>query len=549
VALVKTVEMRVLAKAGDAQAKLDALAAEADKLESDGIKMRFRVDSENARAQLDEIRAQADRLGLKDVTIKVRVDGKGRAIADLAAVKAEADTLSGGGGGPNRLQGILGGLFGLGGGANSAAGAAGPLGGVSPGMLAGIAAAIPAIGALAVELLGVASGFAAAGAGAGAFALLALPAIDKVKKALSDTPKQLAKLWPTLSPDEQGAVRGIRSLEAEFRKLSTAFQPTAFKVFNDGLRVANNLLPHLAQFATPFANALDGLLKKLGQFTASKGFSDWLKQFSTLVGPAVTAIGEGIGKVANALGKLLTTVSGKDVAHSLNILFDGVAGTINVTASAIHRFMQNFDGMKAAATTAVRAVSSAFRTMAAAVSGAVSMVIHDWLSMVHGIEAGVSAAISAVSKLPGRIRGLFAGAAGWLVQAGRNIIAGLIHGIESMIGAVASAIGGVVSKIRSFLPFSPAKEGPLSGQGSPDVAGAKIAQMLARGMDSGLGGVARSAGRLAGAAMITPAAAGGGVHYEIHLHGVMDKQGAAREIHQLMRDYKRGNGGAALGLG
>jgi len=572
VALVKTVEMRVLAKAGDAQAKLDALAAEADKLQSDGIKMRFRVDDGRAKAQLDEIRAQADRLGLKDVSIKVRVDGKGRAVADLAAIKAEADSLSGGGGGIlSRIGGLLGGAGG------------GIPGALGPVPLPALAAAVPVIGALATELVGVAAGFAAAGAGAGAFALLAAPAVKHVETAYqalnaAQQKYQQALLKEQLSPSkanqsaltaaalnlkiaqeqlarlpasEQAAVRGIQGLASEFGKMSRAFEPQAFKVFADGLKVIGNLLPHITPFATTFAQGLDKLLQQAAKFTASKGFSDWLKQFHSLEGPAIQSIGDGIGKVANAFGKLLTTVSGKDVAHSLNILFDGVAGTINVTASAIHRFMQNFDGMKAAATTAVRAVSSAFRTMAAAVAGAVSMVIRDWLAMVHGIEAGVSAAISAASKLPGRIRALFAGAGGWLVQAGQNIIMGLIHGIESMVGKVASAIGHIASVIRSFLPFSPAKEGPLSGSGSPDIAGLKVATMFAAGINSGVRGVALAAGRLAGAASVTPAMAGyghGGV--VINFNGVVgDKYGTAQVIHQVMRDYKRQRGGGALGLG
>jgi hypothetical protein len=120
-----------------------------------------------------------------------------------------------------------------------------------------------------------------------------------------------------------------------------------------------------------------------------------------------------------------------------------------------------------------------------------------------------------------------------------------------MIGAVAGAIGGIVSKIRSFLPFSPAKEGPLSGMGSPDVAGAKIAWMLASGMDSGAGLVSRSAGRLAGAASIGAGMSGGygGGDVHVHINGVVsDPNGVARQVVQVLREYKRHGGGSALGI-
>src|SRR5690349_11709215 len=118
--LVKTVEMRVLADAGDAQAKLDDLDAKAKDLDGNDIKMRFRVDDAEGKAQLDAIRARADELGFKDINIKVKVDGAGRTIAELAAVRHEEEQLRGGG-----IMNRIGNLFGGAGG--GIPGAAGPL--------------------------------------------------------------------------------------------------------------------------------------------------------------------------------------------------------------------------------------------------------------------------------------------------------------------------------------------------------------------------------------------------------------------------------------
>ena len=200
--------------------------------------------------------------------------------------------------------------------ASSAASAAsrhGGLGGLlsNPYSLAAIAAAVQ--GAL-VEVTGLVSGFAAAGAGAGAFALLAKPAVTSVTNAYTGlntamTAYQAAQAKEAMSPSkanaaavqnaltnlklaqqaigkmpqgEQKAVNGLERLSTSFHKISTAFQPQVFKVFNDGLTIANNLLPIVAPLATTFANALDGLLKKVGKFTESKGFKDWLTQFEKL---------------------------------------------------------------------------------------------------------------------------------------------------------------------------------------------------------------------------------------------------------------------------
>lgn len=84
-----------------------------------------------------------------------------------------------------------------------------------------------------------------------------------------------------------------------------------------------------------------------------------------------------------------------------------------------------------------------------------------------------------------------------LFEAGKEIIKGLIRGIGSMVGAVGRAIGDIAGKIRDALPFSPAKEGPLSGSGSPDRAGAKIGEMLAGGLTSTTPELKRAAARAA----------------------------------------------------
>ncbi len=59
---------------------------------------------------------------------------------------------------------------------------------------------------------------------------------------------------------------------------------------------------------------------------------------------------------------------------------------------------------------------------------------------------------------------------------------GLIDGIASMIGRLAGMAANMAQTIRNYLPFSPAKEGPLSGLGNPEQSGKKIAQMVGDGI-------------------------------------------------------------------
>ena len=114
--------------------------------------------------------------------------------------------------------------------------------------------------------------------------------------------------------------------------------------------------------------------------------------------------------------------------------------------------------------------------------------------------------------LPGRIMGALAALPGMLFSAGAHIMEMLANGIRSAIGVVGDAVHDAVSVVHDFLPFSPAKKGPLSGSGSPDQAGKRIAQMLGQGMISGLPAVSAAASRMAGSAGIGghPMAGAGG---------------------------------------
>lgn len=109
-------------------------------------------------------------------------------------------------------------------------------------------------------------------------------------------------------------------------------------------------------------------------------------------------------------------------------------------------------------------------------------------------------------NLPNRILTALGNLGALLFNAGKNIIQGLIDGVNNMVGRVTSAVSSVVQRIRDFLPFSPAKVGPLSGSGSPELAGRRIGAMLADGMLAQTGQIAAAADVLAGAAAVDAAA-------------------------------------------
>ena len=118
-----------------------------------------------------------------------------------------------------------------------------------------------------------------------------------------------------------------------------------------------------------------------------------------------------------------------------------------------------------------------------------------------GVTNGANAMLAFVRGLPGRILRGLGNLGNLLFNAGKNILRGLVRGIKSVAMAPVNAVKDVVGKVRNFLPFSPAKEGPLSGKGSPEIAGATLVQMIADGMQSEVGDLARMAERAAAAAL------------------------------------------------
>lgn len=85
-----------------------------------------------------------------------------------------------------------------------------------------------------------------------------------------------------------------------------------------------------------------------------------------------------------------------------------------------------------------------FNSLRTVVSGAFSRV-------VSAVKSGITRAYNTVKNFFGKFK-----------DAGKNIVTSIADGIKGAIGKVTGAISNVVGKVRDFLPFSPAKIGPLT---------------------------------------------------------------------------------------
>lgn len=91
------------------------------------------------------------------------------------------------------------------------------------------------------------------------------------------------------------------------------------------------------------------------------------------------------------------------------------------------------------------------------------------------------------SGLWGDVKKIFFSMVGWLMglgprfmQAGKNIVKSIWQGIKNMAHLPIDAIHGITKKMRAFLPFSPAKEGPLK-----DIHRVKLVETIAMSLKPG----------------------------------------------------------------
>src|SRR5690606_12024609 len=108
--------------------------------------------------------------------------------------------------------------------------------------------------------------------------------------------------------------------------------------------------------------------------------------------------------------------------------------------------------------------------------------------MINKAKEAVADTVSKIGELPGKIKEK----ATDFFNAGKNIVTSIADGINSAIGKVTDAIGNVTKKIRDFLPFSPAKEGPLR-----DIMNVKIAESIAEAIKKGRNSAVEEMERLA----------------------------------------------------
>lgn len=259
---------------------------------------------------------------------------------------------------------------------------------------------------------------------------------------------------------ELGIVMDEESLKAA-EDFEDAWDDASRSIMGVVHSVGAELLPILVDQVIPaFQEHIVPAIRDLGE-----RIGDIIKWFADL-DPFWQKIIIGAIGVAAALGPVLVVV-GKviSIVGTLITVFGALTGPIGLVIAAVVAVVaifwylwNNWDEVKDLVGGAIDALVGFFSELPGRVMAFLTDTwknMQAWGSnMVDSARSSanqvVSTVVSFLSKLPGR-----------LLQIGRNMITSFAKGIRDRIGNVTGAIGEVASTIRGWLPFSPAKEGPL----------------------------------------------------------------------------------------
>jgi TP901 family phage tail tape measure protein len=274
------------------------------------------------------------------------------------------------------------------------------------------------------------------------------------------------------------------------------------KMFSNFVTKVSEVNPFLLKSAVAVGVLVAGvglLLIPLGSLVSILGTIMTLSSAGVFAGLAATVAGWGAGFMAAATGALafltpLLPIVGVIVAIGVALIpvimfiqqfvavvqeFGVVNGIFMAVTAVVQAFGQIVVGVFAGAIAAVVGFVGGLGLaigagVAAIVGGGLKIIaaIATWIESILGVPPVFSSALNNAASIVLGFVGVFR-------NAGARLMSALGDGVRSAVSGVTSSIASAMSAIRSYLPFSDAKVGPLSDL---TYSGASIPRTMAEGI-------------------------------------------------------------------
>jgi phage-related protein len=383
----------------------------------------------------------------------------------------------------------------------------GPLGGPLASLITGLTDVLVAL----MPILGIISGLIADVLGQALTALAPIiqqltPLIQVIANTLGTVLGEAIKILAPI------LMVLVRILSDSLLSILTVLQPLLAPLLNffgnmaillgrtlaEALILIMPFIQQLVQFLVNLMIALEPLLPALFQLadTALKSFLDVLQKLMPdlmlIAGEAMPKFLDAVVKIVPSLVDLITVLA--DVTVILTdfaiLILDFLVPIIQDMARIMGDAWEHVSSMVKGAIDFITGIIKTF----------VGLFTGDWDMMAEGIKQTVRGlwenvkgafltALDAINimflGLPGRIISALGNLGGLLIEAGKSLIRGFIEGIQQMVGQAVNKAKEVVSAVRDFFPFSPAKEGAFSGRGYTLYSGMALMTDWARGIEQG----------------------------------------------------------------
>ncbi|WP_411953196.1 phage tail tape measure protein [Alkalibacillus sp. S2W] len=276
------------------------------------------------------------------------------------------------------------------------------------------------------------------------------------------------------------------SMEAQFNRMkATAIKTLAplgaeiFKIIADTFQALKPLFDILTELLSNPAVA---------KFVAIIGSIATV--IATIVGPIAMLV-QGFMKVFGVLGRLMP------ILRTLFTFMTGPVGIIIGVLTLLYTaYQNNFLGIADLVNWLVDKVVGFFSNIGTHLSNFVNFLKENWYLIFGVLGIAIKFFLkfkdqifAQFSKIKDFIVGIFTniidsitGFGKNMFESGKKIITTLVNGIKSVINKPKEAISGALKKVRDLLPFSDAKEGPLS---QLTHNGSKMMTTLSEGVNKG----------------------------------------------------------------
>ena len=247
---------------------------------------------------------------------------------------------------------------------------------------------------------------------------------------------------------------------------------SAFKILKAGFGIARAALSPLigsvwsftaALLANPVTWVVIGIVALIAAIVLLYNKCEW---FRNLVNNILNFFREKLG-AAFETAKAIFSGIGNVIGSVMGAARDTVAEKLDNMRNAYESHGGGIRGAAAAALEGVKGIYTAgFSFLDNLTGGRLTAIKDKFVSGVMNIASGVRERFESVRAAftsgLNNVKNTVTGAVSWFYESGRKVISTFTNGIRSAFSGAVDAVKGGLQRIRNMLPFSDAKEGPLS---------------------------------------------------------------------------------------